>query len=181
MRGLVGGITPRPSPRCVRGQVSQRGLTRSDHAAIIIQTDIADNLARVFRGLGTTAEFAEAGDDVVLVLVFDGSGVDPLAAISLKDPNAERRNGTPASVVLAGVPLCSAGCGPDGIRTQDPLHEMGHPEAVRSAGKLDGALTFCSVPGCQGGAPRRPGLDGVTGEGLGGRWERADDGGARLG
>ena len=55
----------------------------STKIAIVIQTNIADDMAGVYRGLSTTAEFAEVDDDVVVV--FDGSGVDSLAAISTKD------------------------------------------------------------------------------------------------
>lgn len=48
--------------------------------AIVILSDVADDLARVYRALGTAKEFADAGDDVTIV--FDGSGVDTLAALS---------------------------------------------------------------------------------------------------
>ena len=52
----------------------------ANKAAIVIYTDIASDMARVYRALGTAQEFVEAGDDVSIV--FDGSGVESLAALS---------------------------------------------------------------------------------------------------
>ena len=52
----------------------------SNKAAIVIYTNIANDMARVYRGLGTAQEFVEAGDDVTII--FDGSGVESLAAMS---------------------------------------------------------------------------------------------------
>ncbi|WP_407319361.1 sulfur reduction protein DsrE [Isoptericola halotolerans] len=49
-------------------------------AAIVILTDFAADSAAVYRALGTAQEFVQAGDDVKIV--FDGSGVDSLAAIA---------------------------------------------------------------------------------------------------
>lgn len=46
--------------------------------AIGIYEDAARDLARPYRGLLTALEFLEAGDDVIVV--YDGSGVDTLAA-----------------------------------------------------------------------------------------------------
>ena len=48
--------------------------------AVVIYEPIDSDTARVYRGLKTALEFQEAGDDVVVV--FDGSGVMSLAAIS---------------------------------------------------------------------------------------------------
>ncbi len=52
----------------------------SNKVAIVIYTDIATDMARVYRALGTAQEFVDAGDDVTVV--FDGSGVDSLAALA---------------------------------------------------------------------------------------------------
>ena len=51
--------------------------------AVVVLSDVADDLARVYRALGTAKEFVDAGDDVTIV--FDGSGVDTLAALSAED------------------------------------------------------------------------------------------------
>jgi len=48
--------------------------------AIVIYEDAAKDLARAYRGLMTAVEFLDAGDDVTVV--YDGSGVDTLAAAS---------------------------------------------------------------------------------------------------
>jgi intracellular sulfur oxidation DsrE/DsrF family protein len=46
--------------------------------AVVIYEDASRDLARAYRGLLTAKEFRDAGDDVVVV--YDGSGVDTLAA-----------------------------------------------------------------------------------------------------
>jgi hypothetical protein len=48
--------------------------------AVVIYEPIGSDMSRVDRGLKTALEFKQAGDDVVVV--FDGSGVESLAAIS---------------------------------------------------------------------------------------------------
>lgn len=48
--------------------------------AVVIYEPITSNTARVYRGLKTALEFKQAGDDIVVV--FDGSGVETLAAIT---------------------------------------------------------------------------------------------------
>ncbi|WP_104081308.1 DsrE family protein [Cryobacterium sp. Y11] len=48
--------------------------------AVVIYEPIGSDTSRVYRGLKTALEFKDAGDDVVVV--FDGSGVESLAAIS---------------------------------------------------------------------------------------------------
>lgn len=48
--------------------------------AVVIYEDAAKDLARAYRGLMTAAEFLDSGDDVTVV--YDGSGVDTLAAAS---------------------------------------------------------------------------------------------------
>jgi hypothetical protein len=51
--------------------------------AVVIYEDASKDLARAYRGLMTAVEFLEAGDDVTVV--YDGSGVDTLAAASALD------------------------------------------------------------------------------------------------
>ena len=51
--------------------------------AVVIYEDAAKDLARAYRGILTAVEFLEAGDDVIVV--YDGSGVDTLAAASGED------------------------------------------------------------------------------------------------
>lgn len=53
------------------------------HVAVVIYEDAAKDLARAYRGLHTAAEFVDAGDDVTVM--YDGSGVDTLAAASAPD------------------------------------------------------------------------------------------------
>jgi NAD(P)-dependent dehydrogenase (short-subunit alcohol dehydrogenase family) len=55
---------------------------------IIIYEDASRDLARAYRGLLTAREFLDAGDDVVVV--YDGSGVDTLAAAVAPDHSLHR-------------------------------------------------------------------------------------------
>lgn len=48
--------------------------------AVVIYEPISGDMSRVYRGLKSAAEFKAAGDDVAVV--FDGSGVESLAAVS---------------------------------------------------------------------------------------------------
>ncbi len=48
--------------------------------AVVIYEPLSGDVSRVYRGLKTALELHEAGDDIVLL--FDGSGVESLAAIS---------------------------------------------------------------------------------------------------
>ncbi len=50
---------------------------------VVVFEDASKDLARAYRGLMTAVEFLEAGDDVTVV--YDGSGVDTLAAASASD------------------------------------------------------------------------------------------------
>lgn len=56
--------------------------------AIVVYENAANDLARAYRGLLTAKEFVDSGDDVVLV--YDGSGVDTLAAASDPDHGLHR-------------------------------------------------------------------------------------------
>ena len=51
--------------------------------AIIILEPVAGDLSRAYRGLKTALELVQAGDDVAVL--FDGSGVETLAAVSSND------------------------------------------------------------------------------------------------
>ena len=51
--------------------------------AIVIYSVFDNDNARVYRALGTAAEYLEGGDEVTVV--FDGAGVESLAAISASD------------------------------------------------------------------------------------------------
>ena len=55
----------------------------SRKVAVVIYTHVNFDGARVYRALGTAAEFADQGDDVSIV--FDGTGVETIAEISRDD------------------------------------------------------------------------------------------------
>jgi hypothetical protein len=51
--------------------------------AIVVLEPVGGDLSRAYRGLKTALELVEAGDDVTVL--FDGSGVETLAAVSAPD------------------------------------------------------------------------------------------------
>ncbi|MGZ0712502.1 DsrE family protein (plasmid) [Coraliomargarita sp. W4R53] len=55
-------------------------MTENNKIAVVIYEPVSGDMSRVYRGLKTAVEFKKAGDDVVVV--FDGSGVESLAALS---------------------------------------------------------------------------------------------------
>ena len=55
----------------------------SNKVALVIYATLENDMAKVYRALGTAQEFVEAGDDATIV--FDGSGVEALAAMSSTD------------------------------------------------------------------------------------------------
>lgn len=57
--------------------------TAQARVAVVVYEDAAKDLARAYRGLMTAVEFLDAGNDVTVV--YDGSGVDTLAAASAPD------------------------------------------------------------------------------------------------
>ena len=65
----------------------------SNKVAVFLYESVAGDLSRAYRGLKTALEFVQAGDEVAVV--FDGSGVETLAAIS--DPTSKLHG------VLAGI------------------------------------------------------------------------------
>ena len=55
----------------------------STPVAVVILTNVTQDMSAVYRGLDTAREFVDAGDDVTIV--FDGSGTESLAALSAPD------------------------------------------------------------------------------------------------
>ena len=56
-------------------------LATDRRIAVVVYEDADRDLARAYRGLLTATEFLDAGEDVTVV--YDGSGVDTLAAASV--------------------------------------------------------------------------------------------------
>lgn len=71
----------------------------SNKVAIFVYESVSGDLSRAYRGLKTALEFTQAGDDVVVV--FDGSGVETLAAIA--DPASK------LNAILKGIKSSVAG------------------------------------------------------------------------
>lgn len=65
----------------------------SNKVAIFIYESVSGDLSRAYRGLKTALEFVQSGDEVAVI--FDGSGVETLAAIT--DPKS------PLNPVLEGI------------------------------------------------------------------------------
>ena len=57
----------------------------TNKVAVFIYESLSGDLSRAYRGLKTALEFVQAGDEVAVV--FDGSGVETLAAIA--DPGSK--------------------------------------------------------------------------------------------
>lgn len=57
----------------------------TNKVAVFIYESVAGDMSRAYRGLKTALEFVQAGDEVAVV--FDGSGVETLAAIA--DPGSK--------------------------------------------------------------------------------------------
>ena len=86
--------------------------------AVVIYEPLDSDTSRVYRGLKTALEFKDAGDDIVVV--FDGSGVKSLAAIS--DPKHKMNPLAVACTTTSGAPAHSAS------------HPTGSPTPSRPAG-----------------------------------------------
>jgi hypothetical protein len=84
----------------------QRRRTR---VAVVVYADAAHDLPRVFRGLMAAGEFREAGDDVVVV--YDGSGVDTLAAASADGHPLHRQVMWLRDVTLGACKACATAHG----------------------------------------------------------------------
>lgn len=88
--------------------------------AVVIYEPIGSDTSRVYRGLKTALEFKEAGDEVVVV--FDGSGVESLAAIS--DPKHKMN---PLAVALHDNILGACGFCVTSHGVSDPIETGGWP------------------------------------------------------
>ena len=88
--------------------------------AVVIYEPIGSDTSRVYRGLKTALEFKQAGDDVVVV--FDGSGVESLAAIS--DPGHKMN---PLAVALRDNILGACGFCVASHGVTDPIKTGGWP------------------------------------------------------
>jgi hypothetical protein len=88
--------------------------------AVVIYEPIGSDTSRVYRGLKTALEFKQAGDDVVVV--FDGSGVESLAAIS--DPGHKMN---PLAVALRDNILGACGFCVASHGVTDPIETGGWP------------------------------------------------------
>lgn len=80
-------------------------MTTQNKIAVVIYEPLPGDTSRVYRGLKTAAEFADAGDDVVVL--FDGAGVEALAAVSdSSNPMNPLLEGLRASVI-GGCKFCA--------------------------------------------------------------------------
>lgn len=77
--------------------------------AVVIYQDAAKDLARAYRGLLTATEFVEAGDEVTVV--YDGSGVDTLAAAAAADHPLHRLTEKLRPVTRGACGFCASAHG----------------------------------------------------------------------
>ncbi len=96
--------------------------------AVVIYEPIGSDSARVYRGLKTALEFKQAGDDVVVV--FDGSGVESLAAIS--DPKHKMN---PLAFALQDNILGACGFCVASHGVTDPIETGGWPLLTDNKGE----------------------------------------------
>jgi len=81
---VSGGVQLSIGWRAGRSPAPQsRGVSVGNKVAIFLFEPLTGDVSRAYRGLKVAKEFHEAGDDIVVV--FDGSGVETLAAIA--DPS----------------------------------------------------------------------------------------------
>ena len=92
----------------------------ANKVAIFLYEPLTGDLSRAYRGLKTAQEFMSAGDDVVVV--FDGSGVETLAAIA--DPG-HKLNGILKGIHSAVEGACSF-CS-DSHKVKDAIVAAGYP------------------------------------------------------
>ncbi|MDJ0338761.1 sulfur reduction protein DsrE [Cryobacterium sp. PH31-O1] len=96
--------------------------------AVVIYEPLKSDSARVYRGLKTALEFKQAGDDVVVV--FDGSGVESLAAIS---DAAHQMN--PLTVALQENILGACGFCAKSHGVAEPIETGGWPLLTENKGE----------------------------------------------
>lgn len=80
-------------------------MSQSPKIAILILEALPGDTARVYRGLKTAKEFADAGDDVVVL--FDASGVEALAAASEPDHSMHPLLSSLRPVVRGACKFCA--------------------------------------------------------------------------
>ncbi len=118
--------------------------TTTNTVAVVVLSDVADDLARVYRALGTAKEFHDAGDDVVIV--FDGSGVDTLASLSDDDHELHGLLESLREQVLGACGFCAKAHGVrEAVEAADwPLLTDNHGHASLRGLVVDGReiLTF---------------------------------------
>lgn len=73
--------------------------------AIVIYEPVSGDMSRVYRGLKTALEFKKAGDEVVVQ--FDGSGIETLAAISKEDSPLNALAVALADNITGGCAFCA--------------------------------------------------------------------------
>lgn len=92
----------------------------ANKVAVFLYEPLSGDLSRAYRGLKTAQEFLSAGDDVVVV--FDGSGVETLAAIA--DPG-HKLNGLLQGIHGAVEGACSF-CA-ESHKVKDAIVAAGYP------------------------------------------------------
>ncbi|GAA3643934.1 hypothetical protein GCM10022200_29890 [Microbacterium awajiense] len=103
-------------------------MSEQNKIAVVIYEPASGDTARIYRGLKTAAEFANAGDDVVVL--FDGSGVEALAAVS--DP------GNPMNGLIDGIrPTVIGACKFCAIshKVRDDIERAGWPLVASNGGE----------------------------------------------
>lgn len=96
--------------------------------AVVIYTPITGDMSRVYRGLKTALEFKNAGDDVVVQ--FDGSGIETLAAISQQDNPLNGLAVELADNIAGGCGFCA-----DSHKVKDQVVEAGWALLTDDAGE----------------------------------------------
>lgn len=108
--------------------------------AVLIYENAANDLARAYRGLVTAVEFLEAGDEVTVV--YDGSGVDTLAAASAPDHKLHRLVEQLRPVTRGACKFCVRAHG-----VSEPIEAAGWP--LLSDYKSHASLRMLLVEGYQ--------------------------------
>jgi hypothetical protein len=96
-----------------------KGSNVANKVAVFLYEPLTGDLSRAYRGLKTAQEFMSAGDEVAVV--FDGSGVETLAAIA--DP-AHKLNGLLGAIHSSVEGACSF-CS-DSHKVRDAIESAGY-------------------------------------------------------
>lgn len=86
-------------------------MTNTLKVAVVIYEPITSDMSKAYRGLKTALELVRAGDDVVVL--FDGSGVETLAAISAADSPLQPVIRALSENVIGSCAFCAASHGVD--------------------------------------------------------------------